>query len=294
MSLNFLYQISWQFHIEKIKIIDRTYSDLYPNISVSGMLGDVNLSLAFNKRTQRPSFSQLNGNVVYINRFVFQKGDPYLKKSNIYDLNLQATLKSFYFNFGYVHTKDPILLFLKEQENSTNSILSTYANFPKYQELYATLNWNTKIYFWQPNYSVNIIKPYFESEFEGDKIEYNKLNYSLRAYNDFTLPLGWVISCNFIHWSDRQSAYFETMSYNRLDLGLRKSFFDNALRMNLMVYDVFNSQTLDNRMKINNLNWSADKKFESSYATLSITYLFNNYRKKYRGASAAQDDLDRF
>ena len=30
------------------------------------------LSLAFNKRTHRPSFSQLNGNVVYINRFVFQ------------------------------------------------------------------------------------------------------------------------------------------------------------------------------------------------------------------------------
>jgi hypothetical protein len=36
------------------------------------------------------------------------------------------------------------------------------------------------------------------------------------------------------------------------------------------------------------------KKYETRYATLSFTYMFNNYSKKYRGGSAAQDDIDRF
>ncbi|OJV84307.1 MAG: hypothetical protein BGO34_07205 [Bacteroidia bacterium 44-10] len=279
---------------EKTEIIDRSYSDWYPNLSVSGMLGDVNLSFAFNKRTRRPSFSQLNGNVVYVNRFVFQRGDPYLKKSNIYDLNLQATLKAFYLSLGYAHTKNPVLSFFREQENNANSILLTYANFPKYQELYTTFNWNTKIAFWQPNYSINVTKPFFSANYDGQMIDYDKFNYTFRAYNDFTLPLGWVLSCNFLHWSDRQDAFFETKGYQRLDLGLRKSVFDNSLRMNLMVYDIFNGVKDENSMRMNNLQWDADKKNETRYATLSVTYMFNNYRKKYRGSSAAQDDINRF
>lgn len=280
--------------VEKREIIDRSYSDWYPNLSVSGALGDVNLNFSFNKRTRRPSFSQLNGNVVYINRFVFQRGDPYLKKSNIYDLNLQATLKTFNVSVGYAHTKNPVLLFLTEQENSDNSILSTYANFPKYRELYATFNWNTKIGFWQPNYSINVAQPFFSANYNGQMIDYDKFNYNLRAYNDFTLPARWVLSCNFMHSSDRQDAFFELTSYQCLDLGVRKSFLNNALRMNLMVYDVFNGVKLQNQMKINNLDWFSNQKFETRYASLSITYLFNNYSKRYRGSSAAQDDINRF
>lgn len=64
--------------------------------------------------------------------------------------------------------------------------------------------------------------------------------------------------------------------------------------MNLMVYDIFNGVKLENRMKINNLDWVSNQKFESRYTSLSITYLFNNYRKKYRGSSAAPDDINRF
>jgi hypothetical protein len=70
--------------------IERNYSDWYPNITLSTEVKDVNLSLTFNKRTKRPTFSQLNGNVVYVNRFVFQKGNPYLNKSNTYEVSFQT------------------------------------------------------------------------------------------------------------------------------------------------------------------------------------------------------------
>jgi len=277
---------------DKKPVIDRTYSDLYPNISLSGQVKGVDLSLAFNKRTQRPSFEQLNGNVVYINPFVFQKGDPYLNKSNIYDLNLQATLKPFYLNIGYYYAKNPVLLFLEEQED--NTILSTSANFPKYQNLNATLNWSGKMKFWQPNYTAGVEQPFFSAMYNGQMMNYNKVDYFFMVFNDFLLPQGFVLSCNFRYRSDIQDALFESKSYQRIDLGLRKSFFKNTLRLNLMVYDIFNWVKDKNRMQINNIDWTADKKYETRYATLSITYLFNNYKKKYRGSSAAPDDLNRF
>lgn len=274
--------------------IDRQYKDLYPNISISTEIRNVDLSLAFNKRTQRPSFSQLNGNVVYINRFVFQKGDPYLNKSNIYDVNLQATAKPFYFNAGYTYSKNPVLLYFKSQDDNNGSILSTYSNFPKYETLYATLNWNTKIAFWQPNYTVGVEQPFFTAMYDGREVIYNKTYYFFRAYNDFTLPFGIVLSCNFRYQSDAQDAAYELKSWQRFDVGLRKAFLDNSLRFNLMVYDVFDWVKEKASYKIDNLSWNTDKKRETRYATLSISYMFNNYRKKYRGSSAAQDDIDRF
>jgi hypothetical protein len=276
----------------KTKIIDHTYSDLYPNISFSTTIKGLDLSLAFNKRTQRPNFSQLNGNVIYVNRFLFQKGDPYLNKANIYDVNLQATINPFYLNIGYSYTKNPVLMYFNEQKN--NAILSTYANFPKMQELNTTLNFNHKIIFWQPNYTAGLNKPFFSAMYDGQKIEYNKVYYFFRLYNDFTLPSGFVLSCNFLYQSDLQDAFVESNGYRRLDAGIRKSFFNNVLRLNLMVYDIFDWVNDKNSVKINNLYWNTGRKRETRYTTLSVTYIFNNYNRKYRGSSAAQDDIDRF
>lgn len=278
----------------KNKFIDRTYSDWYPNLTLSTNIKDMDISLAFNKRTQRPSFSQLNGNVIYVNRFVFQKGNPYLNKSNVYDVNLQTTKNPFYLNIGYMYVKNPVLIYFEEQRNNSSAILSTYGNFPKLQTLYATLNWNPKIAFWQPNYTVGLTKPFFSSNYDGKKVDYNRISYYFRAFNDFILPHGFTLSCNYRFQSDEQYAFFETKSYQRFDLGLRKSFFSNSLRFNLMVYDIFNWMKEDNKMQINNLYWTSYRKRETCYATLSITYMFNNYKKKYRGGSAAQDDINRF
>lgn len=279
---------------EQKPFINHQYSDWYPSISISKRLKLIDISVSFNKRTQRPSFSQLNGNVVYINRFVFQKGDPYLKKSNIYELNLQATAKSFNFNAGYTYLKDPILLYFKSQNENTGSILSTYTNFPKYETLYATLNWNTKIGFWQPNYTAGIEQPFFKATYDGREMEYNKTYYFFRFYNDFTLPYGIILSGNFRYQSDAQEASYELKSWKRADIGIRKSILNNSLRFNLMVYDIFNWVKENAHFQIDNLNWNANKKRETRYATLSITYIMNNYTKKYRGSSAAQDDIKRF
>jgi hypothetical protein len=291
------YEFTSEHHTEgseRTPVTGRTYSDFYPNISLSAPIGKASLSLAFNKRTQRPSFSQLNGNVVYVNRFVFQKGNPYLSKTNIYDVNLQATLKPFYLNVGYSYLKDVITLFFEEQKNTDNALLLTSANFPKLQNLNATLNFNHRIAFWQPNYTAGVEQPFFSAMYDGREVAYNRLNYFFRAYNDFTLPPGFVLSANFRYQSDRQNAFFESASYRQIDLGLRKNFLNNTLRLNLMVYDVFNRVDEANDIRLNNLQWHTDKKSETRYATLSVTWMFNNYQKKYRGSSAAQDDINRF
>jgi hypothetical protein len=199
----------------------------------------------------------------------------------------------FYFNAGYSYKKNPVLWYFEEQENNA-AILSTYANFPKLQEFNTTFNFNHKIAFWQPNYTVALNYPLFSAMYDGREVKYDKLNCLFTAYNDFTLPAKFVFSCNFIWQSDWQYNFVGSKSYRKLDVGMRKSFFDNALRLNLMIYDIFDWEKYRDFMQINNLRWSVNRKSETRYVTLSITWMFNNYSKKYRGGSAAQDDRNRF
>jgi hypothetical protein len=278
----------------KTTIIDRTYHDIYPNISISKKIKNVDLSLVFNKRTRRPSFTEMNGNTIYVNRFLFQKGNPYLKKTNIYDMNFQTVFKMFYANLGYTYAKNPVNLFFREQELSRNAVLSTFENFPEHQEFNATLNFNSKISFWQPNYTVGICKPFFSTNYNGVKESFNKEDYFFKAYNDFTLPKSFVFSCNFRYQSDYNNCYIKTKGQKQIDLGVRKSLLDNKLKLNLEIYDIFNWVKEQYDMNLNDLFWNIDRKKETRYIQLSITYQFNNYSKKYRGKSAAQDDINRF
>jgi len=278
----------------KTLIISKKYSDIYPNISISKSVKNVDLNFSFNKRTRRPSFMELNGSTTYVNRFVFQKGDPYLKKTDIYDAEIRAMYKMFHLNMGYSYEKNPVYLYFGEQQENSNAVLSTYTNYPKYQQLNFTINFSKKVAFWQPNYTVNIAKPYFSANYNGNNINYNQANYIIKVYNDFVLPSSFIFSCNFSYYNDYYYYLSKIKGNKRLDLGLRKSLFNNRLRLNLDGFDIFNWVVAGNKMEINNLQFDRNLKLETRYVQLSITYLFNNYKKKYRGSSAAPDDLNRF
>lgn len=280
---------------DSLKVVNtnRVSHTLYPNLSLSKKFKEVQLSFNLSKRVRRPSFTHLSGNTVYVNRFILQTGNPYLKEVKIYDLNLQTSYKMIYLSIGYTYEKDPFT-FYNQQKDNTESILLTMSNYPKYQELNATLNFSHTIAFWQSNSTIKGRKPFFSVDFLGKKEDNNKADLSFRTYNDLVLPNGFTLSINFSYQSN-YSYYLTNMKhYERIDLGLRKSLFNNSLKLNIEVRDIFDWVKERNIMKVNNISFDQNKKRETRYGMLTITYLFNNYKNKYRKASAAKDEINRF
>jgi hypothetical protein len=270
-------------------IMDKQYFDCYPSVSLSKQISNAKISISFNKRTQRPNFNQLNGNTVYVNRFLFQKGNPYLKKINIYETDLQATYRTIYLNLGYTYEKDPVTFQLEKQKNKSNAILSTFANFSDYQEIYAIVNFRSKISFWNPNYGFGITKPYFKI----NDVQYNKANLYFNLYNDFCLPKEFTVSLNFRYRNDYLYYYTENKGYVKLDLSIKKQI-NNSLRLSLNIYDVFNSVSQMETMKINDIEFKTWKKDETRYVVFSVSYMFNNNIKQYHPSNASGEDLKRF
>lgn len=280
---------------DSLKIVNtnRVNNILYPSLSLSKEFNNIELSLNFSKRVKRPSFTLLSGNTVYVNRFILQTGNPYLKEAKIYDLNLQAIYKALYLNINYTYEKDPFT-FYNMQKDNTESILLTMANYPKYEELNATLNFNHTIAFWQSNSTVKGRKPFFSVDFLGKKEESSKADFSFRTYNDILFPNDWIVSLNFSYQSNYSYYLMDMKHYERIDIGLRKSLFNKCLKLNLEVKDIFNWVKEKNVMKVNNIVFDQNKKRETRYGMLTITYSFNNYKNKSRRASAVKDDINRF
>ena len=298
-NINFSVGLRYEYASEKstkdsIRMVNtnKTYSTFYPSLSLSKKINNLQLSLNSTKRVQRPNFSDLNGNTVYLNRYVLQTGNPYLKKVDIYDINMVGVYKMFYMNIGYTYEKNPISFYYRQQDN-TEPILLSISNFPKYQELNAIISFKHTIGFWQPNYTISIRKPFFTVDYLSHKEKYNSEDFSIRSYNDFALPYNFTLSLNFNYQTNYYHYLMKRKHNESIDLGIRKSLMNNQLRLNLEVRDIFNWMSEKNIVKVNNIHFNQSKNRESQYIMLSLVYQINNYSKRYRGGNAAKEDIKR-
>lgn len=295
LDIGLRYEYSREKNIEgkhKNMASNRKYHNIYPDLSLSQKFGDFSLSLQLNRKVQRPAFEEINDNVYYINRFVLQKGNSTLKEVDIYNLNLQAMFKKFYLNFGYKYEKDPIGLY-NEYDNNTSSIYIYTKNYPKYQEINSLLNYKDKIRLFEINYSIGIVQPFFSSIYKNEKHSYNNPSVSFQAFNDIILPKQFILSLNYTYQGKNIYYTIENSKYNRVDIGIRKSLFNNTLRLNLEARDIFNGVKEKNKFNIENTSFYQIKKRETRFVIFSMNYLFNNYKKKYRGNEASGEDINR-
>jgi hypothetical protein len=296
ISAGLRYEFTRKKSTESSAVIEKTnenYRGLYPNLSLSRKIKDLQLILSMNKKIQRPRFSMLNGNTLYVNRYIFQKGNPALKNSDIFDLNLQAIYKMFYLNFDYLYEKNPID-YIFELGTTSGTAIAKGINYPKNQDFILTLNFNHTLSFWQPNYTAGMRQSLFTTNHDGKPETQSKPDCFFNIYDDFTLPKSFVFSVNFNYQSDYREYSSIEKGRKQINTGIRKSFLDNQLKVHLEVHDIFNWNRGGMLAQNPQTLFLKTTESETRFVILTFTYLFNNYKNKYRGESAAGEDIKRF
>jgi hypothetical protein len=271
-------------------LIDRQSHRFYPNISVSYLSENTQAGLSLSQKIKRPAFAQLNSNNFYVNRWVIQKGNPFLKNETIFQLDFYLKYKFLDLNCGYVYKENPISFGF---ENSGRQTIMNYINFPKYQELNLLITGKLQGKYFQTQANTGFRKPFFEVSSMGQTLAKNKPSFSLGCSNTITFPRQYILSVDFDYLGKNNFYVIEYDQYAALNLGIRKSFFDDKLSVQLQVTDCF--QWIKDRtvIAINNIVYEQRSIFETRYVALTVNYRFNNYSKSYKGESAAEKDLKR-
>ena len=278
----------------------RTYDDLFPSLSVSTSVRNLQLSFSYAKRTTRPSYWQLSSDVTYENRLNLQTGNPYLKPVKYHNLNAMVMWKWLYLMTNFSHCVDPILYTAGGLEDDSKVNFVTYLNYDHADWLTITLGAQKNIKLgngitWTPQYNVSLMKPWFKSMFNGQEKSFCHPMLTLQLGNILTLPHDWLLQADFYmhtHGNTGSNIYVDSTN-PMLSLSISKDFFQHRLNVKLTGNDLFNGGINHVMLYSNRMMFRKMEDNDSRCVSLSLRYRFNVTPSKYKGTGAGNAEKNR-
>lgn len=271
----------------------RVYDNIFPNLSLSYFMGNVQTQIGYTAKTARPAYSSLSSNRQYNDRFTYQGGNPLLKPAIIHDVTLNAMYKWMQFTCSYIYNKDAILYLIVPYEEDCNISLWTYRNFPKHQQLNATLSLSPWIGCWQPTFIANVSKQYLTVPYGAGEKKLNKPRYYLGWNNSLSLPKDFVLRVDMNYMTEGNQKMLLWKPSGAVNLSLYKSFFNNALTVNLQAIDIFASYRYSNDVYCYNIDFKTWNYSDTRQVRLTLLYNFNVGWDKYKGTGAGENEKSR-
>ncbi|MEP0365922.1 MAG: TonB-dependent receptor [Cyclobacteriaceae bacterium] len=243
--------------------VKRNYLNFFPNLSLAYKAGKSEISLGYGQRITRPNYQDLNPFEAKMSELAIWKGNPFLKPN--YITNYQMTFShnnrlvisnTFSITEGFfarlVEIVDETSTFIipRNMRRSTTNGLSV--SYPV-----EVSKW------WEASIFAIYNRTTYQGDFDKATINIDANIYTVRVQNSFTLP--WGISADLAvaygsPWIWRGS--IEIDGYQRLDVGLRKAFFDDQLQIRLTGSDI--------------LNTNSDYPYKGNYGGIDLTGVYSN------------------
>ena len=280
----------------------RDYGDWFPTIVISAPIGKVQTSLSYRCDIDRPAYGNLTSSTIYLNRYAYQSGNPYLKPmyTNSVVLNLGHKWMGMSVNYSlvkdattmstepYPGADDPLICLVRPintEEDYNQLSFNPYAS-PTIQWSMFNSQWT-----WHPTWFVYLLfQNYKAPTAHGTTITLDHPYLHLGWDNTIELPKGWRINAGARFSPKGDVGNFRLLkAQGRIDLGVQHDIDLRrlgSLTLDLRCNDVFSSDetkaTLYGPRELTILN-PTRRTF-----LLNLTWKFNEARSKYRGSGAGE------
>ncbi|MBR1409727.1 MAG: TonB-dependent receptor [Prevotella sp.] len=270
----------------------RNYGDWFPTAVVSVPVGKAQLSLSYRRDIQRPNYANLTSSTVYINRYTYQSGNPYLLPTYTHSLVFNAAYQWANLTLNYGRVKDAVTMSTEPYPGSEAPLVSLVRpinSWEDYNNFNVQLSARPVIGKWHPMWVVSAqMQDYKSPTANGSTITLNHPWFVLGWQNDIELPHGFRLNAS-AQWTSKGDYDNFRMTSTRLftHVGLQRDV--NLHRMGSLTFDlrcsdIFHTNKTDailygyRELTIHN---PARRTF-----TLDITWKFNEAQSKYRGSGA--------
>ena len=272
----------------------RVYDNVFPSVSLSFPIRKAQFQLSYSGSIYRPGYSMLRGDVVYVNRYTYESGNPLLKPSLINRLSLNVSYKWIYFNTRYIHGEDAIMQLsrLYSEDNPTVSLYSFY-NMSHSDKLYSSLTFVPSIGCWSPQLTLMLFQQWYKIETPNGIENFDNPFFTFAWRNNFKLPLGISLDVDLGGDSpghNENNKLEEWCWY--ANISLYKSFLKERLSLQLQAIDLFDSNQARGTLYSGNRLMTFENEARRSFA-LTLRYKFNAAKSKYKGTGAGQDQKNR-
>ena len=270
----------------------RDYGDWFPTAVISAPVGKVQLSLSYRRDIERPPYANLTSSTVYINRYTYQSGNPYLKPTYTHSVVLNTAYKWMNLTLNDGRIKEAITMSTEPYPGSTDPFISLVRPINSqedYDRLTVIASAHPTIGCWHPTWAVvAMFQNYKSPTATGEVITLSRPWFNGSWRNAIELPHDLRLNAD-IEWATKGEYNNFHITKPRFvgSLGLQKDFHLRhlgSLTADLRCIDIFNTNKTDaviygyRDLTVHN---PARRTF-----SLDLTWKFNEARSKYRGSGA--------
>ncbi len=273
---------------------EHSYDNFFPNVSLATQIGKFRTQLSYTAKTKRPYYHQLSSNMSYLNRFTYMSGNPSLKPETIHDLTVSGSYRWLQFMISYQREKDAILYMTDQYEKNPAITIITHRNFDRIDNLSAFITAAPTMGCWHPQLTVGIQKQWAKVEHHETMLSMNRPLFISTFNNGIKLPHEWTLSLDMTFQSkgDYQNIYIYQNVF-MMNASVTKSILNDRLSFNLQGIDLTHGRKDGNRIYNKQMNMDVSNVSDSREVRLTVRYKFNTSKSKYKGKSAAEEDLKR-
>ena len=272
----------------------RTYSDLFPSLMLMYPLKNVRARLSYSRNINRPAFSQLSGNVKYINRYTYESGNPYLKPSYRDNLSLALNYKWLTGMIDYARVHDYIITSYSSYKDDPTIALLRKDNARGYDNLSLMVSAAPTFGKYRPQLMLATQMQNLEVQYRGETKKMNSPMAIVRFNNAVNLPFDSWLNADFSWRSAGDTENIHLAQSWQFDISLYKAFWNDRLTIKLACTDLFGSIRQKATIYSDIREIYLDKRLDTRNLELTVRYNFNPAKSKYRGQGAGNDVKNRF
>ena len=272
----------------------RDYGDWFPTAVISAPVGKAQLSLSYRRDIERPNYANLTSSTVYVNRYTYQSGNPYLLPTYTHSLVLNAAYKWANLMLNYGRVKDALTMSTEPFPGSEDPLVSLVRpinSWEDYNKFSIQLSARPTIGCWHPMWSfITQLQDFKSPTANGSTITLNRPWFILGWQNDIELPYGFRLNAS-LQWNSKGDYNNFRMTSTRLftNVGLQRDL--NLKRMGTLTFDlrcsdIFHTNKTD-AIVFGYRELTTHNPARRTFV-LDLTWKFNEARSKYRGSGAGE------
>ena len=267
----------------------RTYNDFFPSLTLSYPVGQVQMSLSYAQDITRPDYQNLNNNLMYVNRYTFQCGNPMLRPTYAHNIVYNASYRWATLMATFSRQKDEMSVVAEAYPADPGKTLMRSQNIDAYSKGSIALTLSPVIArIWRPQFTLSAsFQNYQTQALDMSSLSLNRPIFTAKWQNFITLPKGFTLmpTLGFTSKGDTGNMRLNNNAY-AMDLSVRKTFLKDRLMVTLNASNPF--EWADNDITVYGAReLHTDKRnLRSFYA--HVVYRFNAVQSKYKGTGAGE------
>ena len=273
---------------------DQTFR-LYPSLQMNYTASpSFILSVGYNNKSQRPTFTELSPIIRYINAMLYEQGNPGLRMTSIHDLYASCVIgQRLVIQFNYRHDQDFVMYAFRSNPQVAGNIINSPVNV---DARYFILNasYSDKLGIYRFSYNANIHYDATTIPVMGVCENHFKPRFLLSTVNQFDIAPQTMVFCDLGIASSYWSLGNNIHPQYKLRIGIYKTFFaDKRLTAILSVNDLLRRSNPDSQTKYGNVWSNQQLHLDTRNVTLTVKYNINKFKNVFKKNTNNEEEIMR-